>query len=185
MLTEKLAQSLTEQQLKELIKKQGERANRNLKNIRAKGLTEYSGVMQAKIEPFLSKHGRKTKTGEKVFPTATRGKNKQQLIKQLLNIQYFNSRVGTATEVLKKAEKQADEQNIDVSDVVKLWRLYKYGYNTVGYRVDSDTLLTVIKNRIRAGQKDDSIKRAIRRAAQKADNATDMLTRFSAGGKWI
>ena len=185
MLTEKLAQSLTEQQLRELIKKQGERANRNLKNIRAKGLTEYSGVMQAKIEPFLSKHGRKTKAGEKVFPTATKGKNKQQLIKQLLNIQYFNSRVGTATEVLKKAEKQADEQNIDVSDVVKLWRLYKYGYNTVGYRVDSDTLLTVIKNRIRAGQKDDSIKRAIRRAAQKADNATDMLTRFSAGGKWI
>lgn len=186
MLTEKLAKGLTEQQLRELIIKQGKKANRNITTIRAKGLGDLSGVMQAKIEPYLRKHGRTNKHGEQVFKLGA-GKNatKQDMIDLLLNIQYFNSRVGTASKVVKRAKEQAKRFAIDLTDVKKFWKLYEYGYNAVGYRVDSEVLQEIIKNRLRAGQKESSIKAAIRRAADAADNADDYLTKFSGSGRWI
>ena len=185
MLSEKLAQSLTEQQLRDLIKLQGRRANRNLTKIRTKGVAELSGAMQSKVEPYLKRHGRTNRANEKVFQTATKGKTKRELITQLLNIQYFNEHVGTITKIKKRAEQTAKDFQIDLSDVKRFWRLVKYGYNSVGYRVDSGALTDIIRNRIRAGQKDDTIRRAIRRASERADNADDYLTTFSNEGKWI
>ena len=184
MLTEKLAQTLTEEQLKKLIKKQGAKANRNLINIRKKGADKFSGVMQTKVEPYLRKHGRQSKNGL-VYPTATRGKSKQALVNQLLNIQYFNTYIGTASKILEKASKMAKEYNIEMDDVTRLWDLVEQGFQSVGYKVDSDVMIKIVRNRIRAGQNDKTIKNALREAVEKTDNATDMLTHFSEGGVWI
>lgn len=184
MLTEKLAQTLTEEQLKKLIKQQGAKANRNLINIRKKGADKFSGVMQTKVEPYLRKHGRQSKNGL-VYPTATQGRSKQELVNQLLNIQYFNSYVGTVSKIIEKASKLAEEYNIEMDDVTRLWDLVKYGYQSVGYKVDSDVIIKIVRNRIRAGQDDETIKNALREATEQTDNATDMLTHFAEGGVWI
>lgn len=185
MLSEKWAKQLTEAQLRELIRKQGRKANRNLLNIRQKKLSGLSGAMKQKIEPYLRKHGRQTQKGLVFKTSLPKNASKSKLINTLLNIQYFNRYVGTATKVKKEAEEKAKRQNIDIEDIARFWTLYSYGLNAVGYKVDSGALMQIIEQRIRGGQSDRTIKNAIRKAAAKADNATDYLTILSEGGRWI
>ena len=188
MLTEKLANTLTAQQLRELIKKEGYKANRNLRNIRKAGLDAQSLVMERKYDPYLRKHGRTDKQGEKVFSTSfKKSTRKSTLVRELLNIQSFNREIGTKTRLQKKVEKYKKRLDIEDEDVKKVNDLLNYGYDAVGFRIDSQILEEIITNRVRAGQSKKTIKEAIRRATALAENADDYLDILSRkrGGKWI
>lgn len=186
MLTEKLAKSLTEQQLRELIRQQGKTANRRLTSLRKKGLENQSGAYITKTSPFLKKSGRTNKAGQQVFKTSMpKNATKDELIKNLLNIQYYNTHIGTAANVKKKATRTAKKFGIDIEDTQKFWDLVKWGYNSVGYKVPSDALQKIISERMRAGQSPKAIKAALTRAANLAENGDDFITRFSSRGKWL
>ena len=116
------------------------------------------------------------------FPKNT---SKAKLIMNLLNIQYFNEKVGDAERVRKKAQETADKYNIDVEDTREFWRLVRAGFDATGYRVDSDTILKIISERMRHGQTARGIKTAITKAAKLALNADEYITKFSKGGKWL
>lgn len=186
MLTEKLAKTLTEKQLRELIRQQGTKANRRIQSLYRQGLENQSGAFIVKTSPYLKKSGRTNKAGQQVFKTAMpKTATKEQLVTNLLNIQYYNTYIGTATNVKRKSKKTAKRYGIDVSDTAKFWQLVKYGYNSVGYKIDSDMIQKIVSERLRAGQSAKAIKSAITRAANAADNGDDFLSKFGGGGKWL
>ena len=195
MLTEKMAATLSEEQLRQLIKMQGKRANKNLAKIRQpyksgknkvdiNGVTyaDLSGVFAKKINPYLQKHG--TKSGGFVLnPKA--GTKKKDLITELLNIQYYNEKIGTPADIIRRAENTANEYGVDIENQARFWELVRKGFDAVGYRVDSDSILKIVSERMRAGQTGRGIKAAITRAANAADSGDDYIARFSKGGKWL
>ena len=105
MLTEKLAKTLTEQQLRDLIKQQGKTANRRLTSLYNKGLEKQSGAYIVKTSPYLQKSGRTNKRGQQVFKTSMpKTATKDELVTNLLNIQYYNQYIGTAARVGLQAD---------------------------------------------------------------------------------
>lgn len=182
MLSEKLAKTLSEKQLKQLIKMQGAKANKNLRGIKAANVENLSGAYVTKTAPYLQKHG----TSRGAFRVRY-GKNesKDNLIQALLNIQYFNEKIGSAEKVKERAQETADKFGIDIEDTQAYWRLVRYGFNSVGYRIDSDSIMKIVAERMRHRQTERGIKSAITRAANLAENGDDYLTHFSQGGKWL
>lgn len=186
MLTEKLAKTLTEQQLRQLIREQGTKANRRLISLYTHGLEKQSGAFIVKTSPYLTKSGRTNKQGQQVFKTSMpKNATKEQLITNLLNIQYYNSYIGTALKVKKKAKATAKRYKIDIEDTREFWDLVKYGYNSVGYKIDSDNIQKIVSERLRAGQTAKTIKQAITRAAKQAANGDSFISKFGGGGKWL
>lgn len=195
MLSEKMAATLSEEQLRQLIKMQGKRANKNLAKIRQPyksgknkvdidGVTyaDLSGVFTTKVNPYLKKHG--TKQGTFILSPKS-GTKKSDLITELLNIQYFNEKVGTPAEIIRRAENVSNDYGVDVTDQVRYWDLVRKGFNAVGYRIDSESIMKIVAERMRAGQTDRGIKSAITRAANMAESGDDYISRFSKGGKWL
>ena len=195
MLSEKLAMTLTEEQLRDLIKMQGARANKNLSKIRKpytggknkvdiNGVTyaDLSGAFVKKINPYLKKHG--TKGGNFVL-SPKEGTRKTELVTELLNIQYFNEKIKSPSDIISRAEKTANDYDIDITDTGRFWSLVKHGFDSVGYRVDSDSILKIVSERMRAGQSGRGIKGAITRAARMAESGDDFISKFSKGGKWL
>ena len=186
MLTEKLAKTLTEQQLRQLIKEQGATANRRLTSLYSHGLQKQSGAFIVKTSPYLKKSGRTNKKGQQVFQTSmSKTATKEQLITNLLNIQYYNSYIGTAAKVKKKAKATAKRYNIDIENSAEFWKLVEYGYNSVGYKIDSDNIQKIVAERLRRGQSTKAIKAAITRAAKQAANGDDFISKFGGGGRWL
>ena len=186
MLTEKLAKTLTEQQLRQLIKEQGATANRRLTSLYSHGLQKQSGAFIVKTSPYLQKSGRTNKKGQQVFQTSMpKNATKEQLITNLLNIQYYNSYIGTAAKVKKKAKATAKRYNIDIENSAEFWQLVEYGYNSVGYKIDSDNIQKIVSERLRRGQSPKAIKAAITRAAKQAANGDDFISKFGGGGRWL
>lgn len=186
MLTEKFAKTLTEQQLRELIKKQGQTANRRLSSLYQKGLTKQSGAFITKTNPYLQKSGRTNKKGQQVFKTSMpKNASKDELVKNLLNIQYYNSFIGTAAKVKKKAGATAKRYGINPEDTTEFWKLVNAGYQSVGYKIDSESIQKIVAERMKRGQTAKTIKAALTRAANQANNGDDFISRFSAGGKWL
>lgn len=186
MLTEKLAKSLTEQQLRELIKKQGQKANRRLTSVYKKGLEKQSGAYIIKTAPFLRGEGRTNKKGQLVFKTSMpKNATKQELIDNLLNIQYYNTYIGTARRIGKKSQSTVKRFGVSINEVNIFWELVQYGYNSVGYKIASKQIQRIVAERMGKGQTSQGIKSAITQAANKAKSGGDFLTQFSGGGKWL
>lgn len=186
MLTEKLAKTLTEQQLRQLIREQGTTANRRLMSLYTHGLEKQSGAFIVKTSPYLAKSGRVNKKGRTVFQTSMpKNATKEQLITNLLNIQYYNTYIGTAAKVKKKANATAKRYNIDIKDSAEFWKLVEYGYNSVGYKIDSESIQKIVAERMRRGQSPKGIKAAITRASKQASSGDDFVSRFGGGGRWL
>ena len=186
MLTEKLAKTLSEQQLRDLIKQQGKTANRRLSSLYAKGLEKQSGAYIIKTAPYLQKDGRTNKKGQQVFKTSMpKTATKDELVKNLLNIQYYNTHIGTAARVKKKAQSTAKRFGVSLDETREFWKLVQYGYNSVGYKIDSDMIQKIVSERMRAGQSPTAIKGQITRAANAASSGDDFISRFGGGGKWL
>lgn len=193
MLTEKLAKTLSEEQLRQLIKIQGGYANANLSQIHQTyipkdapdnatpvKISELSGVFAVKTQPYLQKHG-----VNGAFDLNPKNATKKQLIDELLNIQYYNEKIGSPAQIIARAERTAKEYNVDVTDTAEYWRLVRRGMESTGFKVDSGTVEKIVAQRMRAGKSEHGIKIAIGIAASKAKNGTDFLTRFSGAGKWL
>lgn len=186
MLTEKLAKTLSEQQLRDLIKQQGKTANRRLLSLYSKGLEKQSGAYIVKTSPYLRKSGRTNKHGQQVFKTSMpKNASKDELVKNLLNIQYYNTHIGTAARVKKKAQSTAKRFGVSLDETREFWKLVQYGYNSVGYKIDSDMIQKIVSERMRAGQSPAAIKGQITRAANAAASGDDFISRFGGGGKWM
>ena len=186
MLTEKLAKTLSEQQLRELIKQQGKTANRRLTSLYTKGLEKQSGAYIIKTAPYLQKEGRINKKGQQVFKTSMpKTATKDELVKNLLNIQYYNQYIGTAARVKKKAKSTASRYGVTLNETSTFWKLVQYGYNSVGYKIDSDMIQKIVSERMNAGQSARGIKAQITKAANAASSGDDFITRFGGGGKWL
>lgn len=186
MLTEKLAKTLSEKQLRDLIKIQGKTANRRLTSLYNKGLEKQSGAYIVKTSPYLRKSGRTNKRGQRVFKTSMpKNASKDELVTNLLNIQFYNHYIGTAARVKKKSEKTAARVGIDVKDTVEFWELVEHGYNSVGYKIDSDNIQKIVAERMKAGMPPASIKAQLTLAAKAAQNGTDFITKFGKGGLWL
>lgn len=186
MLTEKLAKTLSEQQLRELIKQQGKTANRRLASLYTKGLEKQSGAYIIKTAPYLTKEGRTNKKGQQVFKTSmSKTATKDELVKNLLNIQYYNQYIGTAARVKKKAKSTAARYGVTLNETSAFWNLVQYGYNSVGYKINSDMIQKIVSERMAAGQSARAIKAQITKAANAASSGDDFITRFSGGGKWL
>ena len=183
MLSEKLAMTLTEKQLRQLISMQGKTANKNLRSIRTEKVENLSGAYIKKTAPYLNKYS--TKSGKNFRVSMPSNASKKQLVNALLNIQYFNEKIGTAEKVKAKAQHTADEYGIDIEDTAKFWDLVRAGFDSVGYRVDSDSILKIVSERLRNGQSARGIKVAITRAANAAESGDDFISKFSKGGKWL
>ena len=186
MLTEKLAKTLSEQQLRELIKQQGKTANRRLTSLFNKGLEKQSGAYIVKTSPYLAKSGRTNKHGQQVFKTSmSKTATKDELVTNLLNIQYYNQYIGTAARVKKKAKTTASKFGVSLKETSEFWNLVQYGYNSVGYKIDSENIQKIVSERMRAGQSPAAIKAQITRAAKAATSGDDFISRFGGGGKWL
>lgn len=186
MLTEKLAKTLSEQQLRDLIKQQGKTANRRLTSLYTKGLEKQSGAYIIKTAPYLKKEGRTNKKGQQVFKTSMpKTATKDELVKNLLNIQYYNQYIGTAARVKKKAKSTAARYGVTLNETSTFWNLVQYGYNSVGYKIDSDMIQKIVSERMTAGQSARAIKAQITKAANAASSGDDFITRFGGGGKWL
>lgn len=183
MLSEKLAMSLSEKQLRQLISKQGKAANQLLKELKTSGAAELSGVYTRKYIPYLKQHG--TKKGG-FYTRPAKSTNKETLVNQLLNIQYFNSTLKSVEHVKQHAAEVAQEYNFADEDELKgYWKLVRYGMDACGYRVDSDTVQKIVRERMRAGQTTRGIKRAITLASKDATSGDDYITKLSKGGVWL
>lgn len=186
MLTEKLANTLTEKQLRELIKKQGQTANRRLTSLYDKGLTNRSGAFITKTEPYLRESGRTNKKGQQVFKTSMpENVSKGELVKNLLNIQYYNSYIGTAARVKKKSNATAKRYKLKPEDAPEFWKLVKMGFQSVGFKVDSKNVQRIVAERMKKGEDEETIAEAIKNAAEKAKNGDSFISRFSDGGTWL
>ena len=186
MLTEKLAKTLSEEQLRQLIKQQGQTANRRIRSLYKHDLVQQSGAFITKIEPHLRKSGRVNKAGELVFKTSMpKNATKNELVKNLLNIQYYNAYIGTAARVKRRAKATAKKFGVDLSDTKTFWKLVNYGFNSVGYKIDSDSIQKIVSERMRAGQSSRAIKAALTRAKNRAESGDDFISKFSGGGKWL
>lgn len=186
MLTEKLAKTLSEQQLRDLIKQQGKTANRRLTSLYSKGLEKQSGAYIVKTSPFLQKDGRTNKHGQQVFKTSMpKTATKDELVRNLLNIQFYNQYIGTAARVKKKAKATANKFGVSLKETSEFWALVQYGYNSVGYKIDSDMIQKIVSERMNAGQSARSIKAQITRAAKAAASGDDFISRFGGGGRWL
>lgn len=186
MLTEKLAKTLSEKQLRDLIKQQGKTANRRLTSLYNKGLEKQSGAYIVKTSPYLRKSGRTNKHGQQVFKTSMpKNASKDELVKNLLNIQYYNTHIGTAARVKKRAQMTANRYGVSLEETREFWQLVQYGYNSVGYKIDSEMIQKIVSERMRAGQSARAIKGQITRAAKLATSGDDFISRFSGGGKWL
>ncbi len=186
MLTEKLAKTLTEKQLRQLIREQGAKANRRITSLYRQGLQNQSGAFTVKTSPYLQKAGRTNKAGQQVFKTSMpKNATKEQLVTNLLNIQYYNTYIGTAAKVKKKAKATAKRYGVDITETAEFWELVKYGYNSVGYKIDSGMIQKIVAERIRAGQSARAIKGQITRAANAASSGDDFISKFGGGGRWL
>lgn len=186
MLTEKLAKTLSEQQLRDLIKQQGKTANRRLTSLYNKGLEKQSGAYIVKTSPYLAKSGRTNKHGQQVFKTTMpKNASKDELVTNLLNIQYYNQYIGTAARVKKKAKATASKYGVSLKETSEFWKLVEYGYNSVGYKIDSESIQKIVSERMQAGQSIAAIKGQITRAAKAATSGDDFISRFGGGGKWL
>ena len=195
MLSEKLARTLSETQLRQLIKMQGAKANKSISqlgklykpknapdNAKPVEIKELSGVFAIKTEPYLKKHGT-TAGGFKLTPA--KDATKQELIDELLNIQYYNEKIGTPAQIIARAERTANDYGVDITDTAEYWRLVRKGLNSTGFKIDSGSVEKIVAERMRAGKTERGIAISIGMAAKKADNGTDFITRFSGGGKWL
>lgn len=186
MLTEKLAKTLSEQQLRDLIKQQGKTANRRLSSLFDKGLDKQSGAYIVKIAPYLKDEGRTNKKGQQIFKTIMpKTATKDELVKNLLNIQFYNQYIGTAARVKKKSKLTAKRFKVSLTETAKFWELVAYGYNSVGYKIDSGNIQKIVAERMAAGHSPSAIKGQITRAAKAASSGTDFISRFSKGGTWL
>ena len=182
MLSEKLAATLSEKQLRDLIKIQGKKANVNLRGIHSAQVETLSGAFVSKVEPYLLKNG----TAKNEFRVRYNKQTpKKQLITALLNIQYFNEHIGTAEQIKKRAEETAKKYKLDIEDTSEYWKLVRAGFDATGYRVDSDSIMKIVAERMRAGQTSRGIKTAITKAAKAANDANEYITKFSKGGHWL
>ena len=183
MLSEKLALTLSEKQLRELISKQGKKANDLLRELKTTGAADLSGVFVRKYIPYLQQHG--TKKGE-FYTRPSKATSKTALVNQLLNIQYFNSTLKSVEHVKEQAAEKAKEYHFASEDDLKgYWKLVRYGMDSSAFRADSGTIEKIIQERMRAGQTYRGIKGMITRAANAADNGTEYIDILSRGGIWL
>lgn len=182
MLSEKLAATLSEKQLRSLLSMQSKKANTILKDIRTTGAAELSGVYTKKYIPYLEQYGTKSGTFRQRQAKTT---TKKELITQLLNIQYFNENIISSQHIKELAQEQASRVGIDVTELKAFWQLVKQGLDASGYRVDSEDMVKIVSERMRAGQSVSGIKAAITRAAKKAKNGTEYITKISEKGRFL
>lgn len=183
---------MTVKELRKLVSEMAADANIKLRELRETGANKLSLEYRIKWAPYLQRYGTKR---DKLFRRDTSKDTKKVLLEKYYNLQRFN-KMPSPEQIKRDAAKNARRSGIfggDTGDLTqeeieywaKIIELMKYGYQSLSFKVDSETMEKIIEERLDKGQTPEEIKAAIDNASYLALDSDEWLDFFSEGGEWL
>lgn len=181
---------MTVKDLRKLVSEMSMEANVKLRELRESGADKLSLAYRVKWAPYLEKYGTKR---EKLFRRDTSKDTKKVLLEKYYNLQKFN-KIPSPKQIKRDAERNARRSGIftgdkptgeDVEKWAQIIELMKYGYQSLAFKVDSETMEKIIEERLDKGQSSEEIKATIDNASYLALDGDEWLDFFSEGGEWL